>query len=325
MKLTYDLFRPKISLEQLALFSGNLATCVSAGMEIPKSLNTCRRSSAGPELREILTSAAKQTAKGTTLYEALEPHKRCFPPFFLPVVRCGEESGHLDEALHYLENHCRLLIEPTRIMRNTWFVPLCLMLGGTAICIVTYWFMAPWAMTIQYIIGSVRFFTIVAIGIWAVINVPFCRAAADYVRLLLPVIGPAERELTLNRIFHAMNLLYTTGGRRVEEMIRLAADSAANLKLRADFLRAAKAIESGSTIGEAFSAVPSLPFHYATNIVAGEEAGRLEEAFNTICRQSSESVLTLLAGFQSVFFRIVTLAVILSVADTLFSLTFLRH
>ena len=42
----------------------------------------------------------------------------------------------------------------------------------------------------------------------------------------MPVIGPAERELTLNRFFHAMNLLYSTGGRRVEQMIHLAADSA---------------------------------------------------------------------------------------------------
>ncbi|MGO9112858.1 MAG: type II secretion system F family protein [Thermoguttaceae bacterium] len=325
MRLPFALFKPKITLEQLSLFSGNLATCVSAGLDIPKSLDTCQRSSPSPVLREILTSAARQTSKGMKLFDALEPHKSCFPAFFLPVVRCGEESGHLDGTLRYLENHCRLLARPTRAIHNTWFVPLCLMLGGTGICIVAYWLLAPRAMAIQFVIDSVRFYAIVAIAIWAVFYVPPCRALAEYLRLALPVIGPAERELTMDRFFHAMNVLYSTGGRRVEEMIRLAADSAENSVLRSDFLRAAKAIETGSTIGEAFSAVASIPFRYKTSIVAGDEAGRLEDAFNMICRESGESVVSLLAGFQPVFFRIVALGVILSVTGTLYSLAFLRH
>lgn len=318
-------FGRKITLEQLSLFSGNLATCISAGLDIPSSLATCRRSSPSPLLREILTAAASQTTQGMTLFDALKPHKPCFPAFFLPVVRCGEESGHLDGALRYLESHCRLLAGPIRTMRNTWLVPLCLMLGGTAISIAAYLLLAPRAIAIQFIVDSVRFYTVVAIAIWAVFYVPPCRTLADYARLALPVIGPAERELTMNRFFHAMNLLYSTGGRRVEGMIRLAADSAENSALHTDFLRAAEAIESGRTIGDAFAAVSSLPFPYKTVIVAGDEAGKLEDAFGEICRESGESVLTLLAGFQSVFFRIVALTVILSVTGTFYSLAFLRH
>ena len=325
MRFPFAFFGPKITLEQLSLFSGNLATCVSSGLDIPRSLETCQRSSPSLELRAILTSAAKQTATGMKLFDALEPHKSCFPAFFLPVVRCGEESGHLDGTLRYLENHCHLLAGPTRTMHNTWFVPLCLMLGGTGICSVAYWLLAPRAMAIQFTIDSVWFYAVVAVVIWAVFYVPPCRVLAEQLRLLLPVIGTAERELTMNRFFHAMNVLYSTGGRRVEEMIRLAADSAENSVLRTDFLRAATAIESGSTIGEAFSAVASLPFRYKTSIVAGDEAGRLEDTFNMICKESGESVISLLAGFQSVFFRIVALAVILSVTGTLYSLAFLRH
>ena len=90
----------------------------------------------------------------------------------------------------------------------------------------------------------------------------------------MPVIGPAERELTMNRFFHAMNVLYSTGGRRVEEMIRLAADSAENLALRADFLRAAEIIESGGSIGEAFSAVASIPLGYQGDHRGGRGSGK---------------------------------------------------
>jgi type II secretory pathway component PulF len=318
-------FGPKITLEQLSHLFGNLATCISAGLDIPTSLNTCQRSSPSPLLKEILTDAAKQTAAGMKLFDALELHKSRFPTFVLPAVRCGEESGHLDQTLRYLESHCRLLIGPTRTMRDMWLVPLCLMLGGTVICTLAYCFLAPWQMTVQYIVDSLEFYASIAIAVAAVFWIRPLRALVETVRLAVPVIGPAERELTLNRFFHAMNLLYSTGGRRVEQMIRLAADAAGNPVLRSDFLRAAESIESGNTISEAFSVVENLPLDYKATIVAGDESGTLEAAFDSVCQQSGESVVSRLAAFQPVYFRIVSLAVMGSVIATFYSLSFLRR
>jgi type IV pilus assembly protein PilC len=315
----------KISLEQLSLFSGNLATCIAAGLDIPRSLTTCQRSAPSPLMREILTSAAKQAAAGKQLFEALRPHERFFPAFFLPAVRCGEEAGRLDETLRYLENHCRLLVGPAKMMRNMWFAPLCLLLADTVICTAAYCFMAPWAMTFAYILEWLKFYVILAAAVAAVVYVPPLRTLAEHARLLLPIIGPAERELTMNRFFHAMNVLYSTGGRRVEEMIRLAADSAESLALRADLLHAAEVIESGGSMADAFSAVVCIPLSYRATIVAGEQAGKLEDAFDSICRESGEAVISLLAGFQPLFFRIVAGAVILSIIGTIQSLASLRH
>ena len=139
------------------------------------------------------------------------------------------------------------------------------------------------------------------------------------------MVGPAERELTINRFFHAMNLLYSTGGRRVEQMVRLAADSAGNRPLRAIFLRAAEAIESGGTIGEAFSAVAFLPLGYKATVAAGDEAGKLEDAFDSVCRESGEAVLSRLSGFQPLFFRIVAMSVILMITGTFYALSGLRR
>lgn len=325
MRIVSSLLGPKLTLEQLSHFSGNLATCIAAGLDIPKSLSTCGRTSPSPTLRDIVTAAAKQTAQGMKLFDALTPFAACFPSFFLPAVRCGEESGHLDQTLRYLESHCRLLVGPARTMRDMWFVPLCLTLAGTTFCTVAYCLMAPWGMTVDFIIDWLKFYAGIAIVVAAVIYIPPLRDLADNLRLAVPVIGPAERELAVNRFFHAMNLLYTTGGRRVEEMIRLAADSAGNIALRADFLRAAAVIESGGTIGDAFSAVARLPLHYKAAVVAGDEAGKLEDALDSICRQSGELAISLLAGFQQLYFRIVAAIVIGSIAVTLYTLSMLRH
>ena len=80
--------------------------------------------------------------------------------------------------------------------------------------------------------------------------------------LALPWIGTIVRDLSVNRFFHAMNMLYSTGGIRVEAMIRQAAACVDNHVARADFLRAAEVIESGGTIAAAFAVPVMIPKEY---------------------------------------------------------------
>ena len=320
-----DLFRPSIPLEQFSRFSCNMATCLAAGLGIPGSLTTCGRTFPNLELRAILKSAGKRTTDGMTLFDALEPHKNRFPAFFLPVLRCGEECGRLDEALRYLESHCRDMAEPARMMRNTWLVPLVMMLISTLICTAAYFTFAPVAVAFRYMESSMESYLLLGFAVGLAICVPPLRALCDQLRLFIPVIGPAERELTLNRFFNAMNLLYSTGGRRVETMIRLAAASCENIAIRTDFMNAAKVIESGGTIAEAFAAVGCLSLSYKASIMMGDEAGKLDDAFEMICKESSDAVVALLAGFQQVFFRIVAYSAMMTTVLTVMGLAMSRR
>jgi hypothetical protein len=45
-----------------------------------------------------------------------------------------------------------------------------------------------------------------------------------------------------------------------------------------------------------------LPFDYEATILAGDEAGKLDAAFETVCRLTSDGVARHLRGFQEVFF-----------------------
>ncbi len=287
---------------------------------MPASLRTSQSSAADSSLREIALAAADRAATGMELTAALEPWADRFPTFFLPVLRCGEQSGRADQTLRYLERHCGLLVEPARIMRNTWLVPLCILLAGAAASAMIYLVFAPLSVTFGYITRTATFYGTIAVVVAVAHYVPQIRAVVDQLKLVIPMIGPAERELAMNRFFHAMNLLYSTGGRRVEQMIRLAADSAGNAVLRRDLLRAAAVIESGGTIHEAFSAPVMIPFDYKGIILAGDEAGKLDAAFETVCRLTSEGVARHLLAFQKIFFRVVAASVIFSMAGTILSL-----
>ena len=55
--------------------------------------------------------------------------------------------------------------------------------------------------------------------------------------------------------------------------------------------------------------------------MAGEEAGKLEAAFDSVCRESAEAVVSLLAGFQPLFLRVIAGMVVFSIAMTFLSLS----
>lgn len=314
----------KIPYEPLSLFCSNLGTSLHAGLDVATSLRLCAKSSQNPALREIVEQAATQAARGICLPDVLQRWQSRFPPFFVPVLRCGEESGRQDEALDYLQRHCRLLAGPARIVRNTWLAPLAIMLAGSIVCAFANLMFAPFRVTLSYVAHAATFYGVIAAVIAVVLWVPPAKAIVDGLKLIVPVIGPAERELAMNRFFHALNLLYSTGGLRVEQMIRVAADSADNFILRYDLRRAARVIERGGTIAEAFFAPLSVSYDRKALIQAGEDAGKLEDAFETIARQSDDSVQHSLIAFQQLFYRAVAVAVIGSMTATILSLPAIR-
>lgn len=310
----------RVSFEELSRFAGNLATCLEAGIRVPDSLRTSTRSAPAAQLPRIAEAAAERGASGMELADALEPDAGRFPPFFIPVIRCGERVGRLDEALRYLEEHCRLLVRPSRAMRNTWLYPLAIVVFGSIVKIAAFVLFAPMAQTLAYTAHTLVNYCLLAAVVWLFLAVPQAKAVLDQIKLVLPVIGQVERELAANRFFHSFNMLYSTGGMRVEAMIELAARAVTNAAVRNDLLRAARAIENGSTVAEAFTAPTTLTEDQRATIAAGEEAGKLDTALATISRLTGESVQHRLKAFNEIWFRVVTLAVTFSIAATLLSL-----
>jgi type II secretory pathway component PulF len=309
----------RVPLEQVSRFAGNLATCLEAGMGVPQSLRTSTGASTAV-LPNIAQAAAEGVASGDELSDALEPYADRFPPFFIPVIRCGERVGRLDEALRYLERHCMLLVGPTRAMRNTWLYPLVIVVFGSIFKLAAYAVLAPLAQTLAYLGRTAVAYGIVAAVLWFFLAAPQAKLILDHAKLLLPIIGQVERELALNRFFHSLNMLYSTGGMRVEAMIKLAARAVGNIVVRDDLLRAARVIEAGGSITDAFAAPKTLTEDQRATVAAGDEAGKLEEAFATISRQTGESVQHRLRTFNEVSLRIVAFVVVFSIAGTLMSL-----
>jgi type II secretory pathway component PulF len=167
-------------------------------------------------------------------------------------------------------------------------------------------------------------YAVAAVVVGTVLLVPQLKAVLDRVKLALPVVGPTERDLAVNRFFHALSLVYSTGGVRVEAMIRLAAQAVGNRAIRRDLVRAAAVIEAGGTVTDAFRTPAVIAEEYREMIGTGEEAGKLEEALRTIARLTEQAMEHRLNAFNAIFHRLVGYAVVGSIAATAYWIAMTR-
>ena len=108
-----------LSDEYLLYLSRTLAAAVRSGLPLGDAFETLSRS---PSCGKAITSAAKLTARGISLHEALEAQK-IFPPIFIILVRAGEESGKIDEFLDRFADCLEFRIDFRRRIKRALVYP----------------------------------------------------------------------------------------------------------------------------------------------------------------------------------------------------------
>src|SRR3954470_24959764 len=88
-----------VDMRELAVFSRQFATLVASGMPMLRTLSTLEEQTKDEEIKEAVAGMRSDVEAGSTLEQAMERHPRVFNRLFRAMVRSGEQSGRLDEAL----------------------------------------------------------------------------------------------------------------------------------------------------------------------------------------------------------------------------------
>ncbi len=305
--------------QQLSRFSHDLATCVGSSADIVRGLELCLKPLRGTKLGDRWSGAVEQVRRGASLSAALSPAEELLPPFYLPVIRAGEQSGRLDEALRFLDTHCKLLAGPASALRNLWLLPVAILLMGSGVRFLLILILGSFGEAFAFLFGELfswlQLVLIVAIAILTPV-----RYFVDQARLSLPLIGPLEREIALHRFFRVLAPLYSVGGHRVETMIETAAETVSNSAARLELRKAANAVQDKETIPDAFRHVNILSADEKAAIEVGEMSGTLELAFDRISDDTGASMIAKIKFVEPILVRIVMAVVTFSIITTMFSL-----
>jgi len=98
----FGLFRPKVKLRDLVIFTRQLSTLVSAGVPLPRSLATLGEQSDNKYFKTVVAGISKDIESGTSLGEAFSKYPNVFSDVYINMVKAGEAGGILDEILKRL-------------------------------------------------------------------------------------------------------------------------------------------------------------------------------------------------------------------------------
>ncbi len=303
---------------RLSRFAGNLATCQEAGVGVADSLKATRRALQGRRWGDALDVVQAHVDDGKPLSDALGAVERRFPAFFVPMIRAGEQTGRLDESLRYLEHHCKMLAGPARALRNLWLIPLAVALFGTVVRLGIYLYWAPWRAVASFLWGSITSYAALATVVLVASSPPF-KPAIDQLKLSLPFAGAIERQMSVNRFFHALAMLYASAGTRVENMVRVAAKTVSNRAVSADLLRVSDQIADGASIPEAFDRANYVTSEEKGLVSSGDLSGTLERSFERIANDAAERAGVQLEILRQFAVRIMLLLVTATIISTLMS------
>src|SRR6478752_4955027 len=88
-----------VDMRELAVYSRQFATLVASGMPMLRTLHSLEEQSQDEEIREATAALRSDVEAGSTLEQAMGRHPRVFDKLFRAMVRSGEQSGRLEDAL----------------------------------------------------------------------------------------------------------------------------------------------------------------------------------------------------------------------------------
>src|SRR5882724_10685195 len=102
----------KVSLQELVIFTRQLATMIDAGLAMVQSLTALAEQTTNKIMRDVIRDICTRVEGGDSFSEALQKHPKVFNRLYVCMVAAGEKGGLLAEILSrlavYLENAARL-------------------------------------------------------------------------------------------------------------------------------------------------------------------------------------------------------------------------
>ncbi len=91
--------KKKIELRDLAVMSRQMATMISAGLSLLRTLAILAEQTENEELGKVLAQTRSEVEKGGALSSSFAKHPTVFPPIMINIIRAGETGGFLESAL----------------------------------------------------------------------------------------------------------------------------------------------------------------------------------------------------------------------------------
>jgi len=289
-----------VSTKELANFTRQLSTMVTAGLPLTEALQTLQ-AQGSLALSQVTSQVLVDVEAGKSLADAMEKHPQVFSRVYVALIRAGETAGALDNILKRLAENTEKQREFQSKIKGALIYPAIIVCGMVVVGAVMMLFVIPRLTSFYQEFGaelpiatqilinissfSVKFWWvllfILALTVMLYHRV-FRRIVAwqfyfDNLLFRLPIIGPLRKQVILAEFSRTLGLLIGSGI-PIIEALNIVAEAVGSLNLEKDIKAAARQVEKGFPLAYALSSRSDLFTETLPRMLAtGEQTGKVDE------------------------------------------------
>lgn len=341
--------KDKLSAQDLALLTRQLATLLSAGIPVEESLRGVSEQTEKDKVRELIIGVRAKVVEGYALAQAMGEFPNAFPELYRATVGAGEQTGRLDLVLEKLADYTENQQETKQKIQQALIYPSLMIVVSTAIISFLLAFVVPKiievftnsgqslpAMTqvLMTISAFIKSYGLIILLVIIVSFIAFKKSLSNinirtkWHRLLLklPITSYLSRSVNVARYIHTFGILFAAGVSVLETM-RVSASLVTNLVIRNAFDQATVRVREGTAINQALKETGFLN-PMATHLIAsgeksGQISGMMERAASHLdseVKRLIDTALTLLEPMVILFMGAVVLFIVLATLLPIFSM-----
>ena len=316
-----------VKTADLIMFSKELATLLSAGVTLIKSLDILCKQIESQLLLRAVETIKKDVEGGYTFQNALRKHNKIFSEFWIHLVETGEASGHLPVSLEQLAGYLEESASLKRKITSAMVYPIiliCVAMGAIAIFLLKIipifseifkGFNVELPLLTQMVIMASniakKYFLIVVGGTVVLffilkkyVSTGAGRQQFDGIKLKLPLVGPLIQEIATERFASGLATLLKSGV-PILHALEIAEKTSGNTLMEQALRDVKTSVRDGKGMAQTMQDSALFSPLVVQMIGVGEEIGELGKMLDRISAFYKERVNTFIARLTTMFEPIV--------------------
>jgi len=294
----------KVKLEDLVIFSRQLATMIDAGIPLVNALGILSEQIENENLKGVVSSVRSDIESGVSFCDALAKHPAVFSELFVNMAKAGEASGMLNEILDRLATFMEKQAALNRKITSSLVYPAVVVsMAGIITALLLLKVVPTFKGIFESLGGKLPAPTQVLILLSDMLRKYFLYTAAtvagaiflfrnylktekgryqfDKQTLKLPVFGPLMGKLAVAKFSRTFSTLVKSGV-SVLSALEIVSKTSGNKVVEEAVVNCSKSVRNGEPISKPLAKSGVFPPMVTRMINVGEQTGQLEKMLSKI-------------------------------------------
>lgn len=299
MEINIGGFGKQVKLKDLAIMSRQMATMITSGLSLLRTLTIMAEQTENKELQRILVSISREVESGSSLSDATAKYSRVFPPIMISLLRAGEAGGFLDQSLLSVAKNFESEVKLRSTIKSALTYPTIVLIMAVLAVIGMLVFIVPIFKTMFEGFGSelplpTQFLVWLSSIMWFVVptlvigggaftlwwrknkNTEQVRKVVDPLKLKLPVFGDLFKKVAIARFARNFSAMLAAGV-PILQVLQIVGETSGNWVIEDALRKVAESVRQGRTVAEPLSQEKVFPAMVTQMVSVGEDAGALEQ------------------------------------------------